>query len=243
MISRERSQKLYSQIYDILEKEIEDGKWPVDSQIPTEDNLCSLYGVSKATIRLALSELARQGYLRRIQGKGTFVCKKTSSDGLWLSSRLEEFMMEPGMELTTKMLAQTVMMPTDDLDTKMNISMEQHLIYIKRLRNMGNETIMIQETYVPYHLCPSILKSNVEHESIIDLLEKNHGIIITRVTEHLDITYMTAEESRIFGLQEGTAALYSARMFFSGDSRIMYIRSVKRPDKLRMYIQFARENA
>ncbi|MBI5408047.1 MAG: GntR family transcriptional regulator, partial [Nitrospirae bacterium] len=76
LINRHNPQKLYVQLYEILRKKIEDGDWAVGTQIPTEEELCKTYEVSKATVRLAILELVRQGYLTRQQGKGTFVCKR-----------------------------------------------------------------------------------------------------------------------------------------------------------------------
>ncbi len=239
-IDREKSQKLYAQIYEILKKRIETAEWPVDFQIPTEENLCTLFGVSKATIRLALSELARQGYLRRIQGKGTFVSRRAVPDGLRLLSSLREFMLEAGINFTTTVLAQTVMMPTDDLDRKLNVTMEQHLIYIKRLRSVDSGPVLLQETYVPYHVCPPLLQENVAEESMIDLLEKKHGVTITKVKDYFDITFLNAEEAGLFGLHEGSAALLLTQLFFSGETRIMYTRSVKRPDRFKLYLELDR---
>ena len=72
-IDRQSQQKLYVQVYSIIKDKIEKGDWASAAQIPTEDELCRSYDVSKATIRIALSELVRDGYLTRQQGKGTFV--------------------------------------------------------------------------------------------------------------------------------------------------------------------------
>jgi GntR family transcriptional regulator len=70
-VDRESSEKLYVQLYSILKSKIENREWAVGSQIPTEDELCRTFTVSKATVRMAITELARNGYIRKQQGKGT----------------------------------------------------------------------------------------------------------------------------------------------------------------------------
>ena len=65
LIDREDHQKLYLQLFAILKKKIESSEWSVGSQIPTEEELCKLFNVSRATVRTAVLELVRQGYLKR----------------------------------------------------------------------------------------------------------------------------------------------------------------------------------
>ncbi len=64
---------LYRRLMDELAAQIRDKRWGPGEQIPTEADLCGLYGVSVITVRRALSELSSQGLLYRVQGKGTFV--------------------------------------------------------------------------------------------------------------------------------------------------------------------------
>ncbi len=57
----------------ILRSRLERGEWPIGTQIPTLPELVEQYGVSRATVRAALDELAREGLIERTRGKGTFV--------------------------------------------------------------------------------------------------------------------------------------------------------------------------
>jgi len=82
LLDRQDYRKLYIQLYEIILKKIEDKEWPVGFQIPIEQELCNVFKMSRATVRSAISELARQGYLTRQQGRGTFVSKKVISDKL-----------------------------------------------------------------------------------------------------------------------------------------------------------------
>ncbi|TAM67565.1 MAG: GntR family transcriptional regulator [Microbacteriaceae bacterium] len=48
----------------------------IGSQLPPENELASIYGVSRITVRQALSNLSDQGYVERRQGTGTFVADR-----------------------------------------------------------------------------------------------------------------------------------------------------------------------
>ena len=99
LIDRQDHQKLYLQLYEILRKKIESNEWPVGSQIPTEDELCKTFNVSRATVRTALLEFVRQGYLVRRQGKGTFVSRNVMSEGLSMGANFKELPFEEGLSL------------------------------------------------------------------------------------------------------------------------------------------------
>ena len=133
LIDRESHQKLYHQLLSIIGKKIESGEWPVGSQIPTEEELCQMFSVSRATVRTAVLDLVRQGYLKRQQGKGTFICRSMVSDGLVMTASIREQLFDEKLNISTNVLAKTVMMPIDELDVMLDIQPDKHVIYIKRL--------------------------------------------------------------------------------------------------------------
>ena len=240
-IDRQKSEKLYVQLYEILKKKIEGGDWAVGSQIPVEEDLCKTYEISKATVRLAIMDLVRQGFLMRQQGKGTFVCKRIIPEGLMMSTSFKELMFEAGINYSTTVLAQTVMMPTDDLDVKLGIPEDKHIIYIKRLQIADNEPILLQESFIPYHICPQLLAEDVANNSLFELIEKKHGTKITKVKDYIEIAYPGTGELKLLNMPEGSPALLLEQHFYSGETQVMYIRSIKRPERFRFYIEMERK--
>jgi len=54
-------------------KDIVNGVYPIDSRLPTENELCAKFGVSRITIRESLKRLSSIGLVSIQQGRGTFV--------------------------------------------------------------------------------------------------------------------------------------------------------------------------
>ena len=241
VIDRDNPKKLYVQLLEILKDKIEDGEWAVDTQIPTEDELCKTYEISKATVRQAVASLVRNGYLLKQQGRGTFVCKRVIPEGLSMLTSFRELMLEAKVVFSTKVLAQTVLMPTDDLDIKLDIPEDTHVIYLKRLRVVEDEPILLQESYLPYHICPQLLQDDLEENSLLEILEDKYQIKITKVQEFIEIAPVTDNEGDLLGLQPGTPALLLEQRFFAGTREIMYTRSLKRPERFRFSIERERK--
>ncbi|HEY5997691.1 MAG TPA: GntR family transcriptional regulator [bacterium] len=241
-VDRENPQKLYLQLYGIIKGKIERGEWPVESQIPTEEELCRLFEVSKATVRIAVAELVREGYLRRHQGKGTFVCKRVIPEGLSMLTSFKENMLEAGVDFETRVLAQTVMMLTDDLDLKLDVAEDKHIIYVKRVRLVGEEPVLLQETYLPHAVCPALLAETLEgQQSVLELLERLCAVRVTRVRDYIEVIALAPEEADVLGLPAGSPALLLEQYFYAGESQVMYTRSVKRPERFRFFIEFERK--
>ncbi len=242
ILDREDHQKLYLQLYEIIKKKIEHDEWPVGSQIPTEEELCKMFNISRSTVRTAISFLARQGYLRRQSGKGTFVSRKFMSYAMTMLTSFRELMLDTGISYSTRVLAQTVMMPINDLSTKLNISGDKHIIYIKRATIVNNSPVIFQEIYIPFHICRPLLDEDLESSSFVEIFKK-HKINITQVKNFFDITHLNAEQATLFNLPEDSPALILEQYFLSGDILLMYTRSTKRPDSVKFAFEFERGQA
>ncbi len=236
IIDRENLQKLYLQLCEIIKKKIESNEWGVGSQIPTEKELCKMYDISRATVRAAVLELVRQGYLFRQQGKGTFV-KQVASDELIMLTGFRELMLEPGVEFSTEVIVQTTMMPVGNIGNPLNISADKHIIYIKRITVVEAKPIIIQEVHIPLHVCPQLLDEDISVKSLFGLF-KEYKVEITRIRNYFGITYLSAEEAQAFNLIEGSPTLLLNQLFFSRETPVMYIRSVKRHDSFGFAIEF-----
>jgi len=71
---------LWQQVYDDVLGEIRSGVLAVDDRLPSEMEMAEQYGVSRDVIRRAKEELAGQGWLIVLHGRGTFVAHPHTGD-------------------------------------------------------------------------------------------------------------------------------------------------------------------
>ena len=64
---------LYCQLKNLIVKKIENGEFEADKKIPSEQDFCEQYNISRPTVRQAINELTATGQLYKLKGKGTFV--------------------------------------------------------------------------------------------------------------------------------------------------------------------------
>ncbi len=78
MVDRNSPIPIYYQLKLHFKQQMENNTLRPGDRLPTEMELCDLYNVSRAPVRQALTELAREGYLYRRAGQGTFVASGVS---------------------------------------------------------------------------------------------------------------------------------------------------------------------
>ncbi len=241
LLSRDEHEKLYMQLFEILKRKIENKDWTQGMQIPTEDQLCKMFNVSRATVRNAVLELVRQGYLVRQQGKGTFVSNNYISEGLIMTTVFKKLWVEDESVYSKEILAKTVMMPVGGLSKELNVPENRHVIYIKVLWLFKENPSILQESFIPFNICPQILEEDLESQSIIDLFEKKYSIRITSVNNYFELQFLNKEIAQSLQVAEGEPTIYLTQKVFSGDTVILLNRFYKKNDGNKLFIAFQRK--
>ncbi len=238
-VDRGSKQKLYVQIYSIFLEKIENGEWPEGTQIPPEDELCRLYDVSKITVREAIQELVREGYLKRQQGKGTFVTNSFLHLGTVMRTRLSEDDMY-GEEVNVKkeILEKGVREATEDIK---NLLMTEEGTYYVRVKKVIDGEQYSEEFFIPLYILPDVGSEDISKKSFYDLIEEKGTRKIFKVMQTMEITRIKEDTAAIFRMEEGSPALLMNRIFISADgSPIACSRLIGSGRKCKFRMEFER---
>jgi DNA-binding GntR family transcriptional regulator len=225
-LDRSKSQKLYSQLLDVLIEQLCKGCWSVGTQIPTEEQLCIQYNVSKATVRLALAELVSQGYLKRIQGKGTFVRRTKADNRITMLIRLEDSDLYENPTII-RVIEQKTCKPSPEITGYLHLEEDDHCFFLSRLIIAEGSPFCIQKIHVPY----SLLAGDIPAEEIRTVspycyLESFCGTKINRIKEMCDVAPVAGEDAAFLEIVSGTPVLRQRQICFSsGDVPMTFVQS------------------
>jgi len=239
IIDRLNQEKLYIQLARIFLEEISSGQWQTGQQIPTEEDLCKKYNVSKITVRQAVTNLVSDGYLTKIQGKGTFVSSVSPVVGLAMKTRLTEEMFGREAHLEREILFKGVQQAPPDVTEYLKT--DDRIFYILSKRTSGGETAYIEETYIPYNMLPYIEKLDITHSSLYSVLQERGTRKIFKMIQTIEVAQASGDNAKNLGLGEGSAVLIVHRLFLSSDDiPIAYTKIQGRTDKYKFQTEFER---
>ena len=198
---------LYRQLKDILHSKIMAGEWPVDKQIPTEEELVSAFKVSRSTVRSAIAELTRRGILYRKRGVGTFVLGETVNAYSVYSRNHPD---EPND--LHKNLAINVLQPEKELARILQINTGVPTFEFVRLRYVGKDgDCALEKSYIKQSLCPE-LPDSPPTGSFYAWLARQYGIQINEWNVALEAIALEEEDRKLINANVGSPALLYKRL-------------------------------
>jgi GntR family transcriptional regulator len=224
------------QVFDLIESV------GVGHAIPSERQLCQDFGVSRLTVRAAIDELAREGYLIRRRGSGTFVSEPKIAQELTMTSFSEE-MRKRGMRPGSKTLSLEVKHAGAYLGRCLHVSPSERIVVAMRLRLADDETMAIETLHVPEPLVPGLTRTDFDETSFYDLLTDRYGIEIVGGIQTIEPTVTNEEESEILGVPLHSPAFQFERTTRSESGTIVeFVRSIYRGDRYRLVTELSRRD-
>src|SRR4029078_3258645 len=170
----------------------------VGTAIPSERQLRAGPRVSRLTVRAALDDLAREGYLVRRRGSGTYVQQPKIAQELTMTSFSED-MRRRGMTPGSRTLSMDTELAGARLGRLLHVSPSEKILVIKRLRLADGETMAIETLHLPASLVPGV-EAEPLAGSFYDLARERYGIEIASGTQAIEPTVTNVEESAALGV-------------------------------------------
>jgi GntR family transcriptional regulator len=220
---------LYYQLKEKLLRKIQGGEWKNGQKIPSETELCTLYKISRITVRKAIEELVHDGYLARFQGKGTFVASINFEQKLSKFYSFSEALLQKGKKEHVKMLSFTVEQADDGIAECLSVDKNEKIFRIVRLRSVDETAYAVETSYIPNSLCPRLNEKDIVKKGLYNSM-RGLGVNPQRIIEKFRAGAIRSYEARQMKLKAGEPIIHIERTTFEGSLIIEYCVSIVRGD-------------
>ena len=218
VLSADSASPLYRQLMQRLRADIAAGVYPAHSRIPSEQELCEVYGVSRVTVRKALGELTQEGLLKRQQGKGTFVCIPRLYSDLKDVNSFHDACRLMGCEPSTRLIHAQLVRADEEDRVKLDCD-DGQVVEITRLRLADDLPVMIETNRFPM-ACAWLLEEKLTG-SLYQLLEARH-LVPKRGIHEISLTYAVATEARLLTVEPGSALMRLDQVIYDQHDRPLH---------------------
>ena len=231
----------YLQLAEILRRELaERGSAQQVHQLPSENELAALHGITRATVRRSLDVLERDGWVYRKKGKGSFAAVRRVEHDLTQLVSTTEYMRERGWLLTTRVVS------LDRLPALLKIAHALELpdgtlcYRLCRLRVVDGQPVSLQTSHLPAALCPD-LEDNDLTGSLYRLLETRYDLRLWTGREILRARCTQPHEQQLLAVPHCTPVMDMERISYAVNGQpVEYLEAVWRGDRYDFTVSLSR---
>jgi GntR family transcriptional regulator len=237
-LNRDLPLPLYHQVKTSILRGIEAGQWHPNDRLPSEDELADRFKVSK----IALRDLAHLGYIRREQGRGTFVQRPPLIEGPRQLNSFTEEMRRQGVVASSQVLQQDLTFAPPDVAAMLALGDHDRVFRLRRLRLADGDPMGVQTTYVPAQLVPGIESRDFSGSSLYDVLASHFGLDPATAHETHFAFAVDGEDAALLRLPPGAPVMGAELVARLADGRpLEYVRSVMRADRYKIALDLVRQ--
>jgi GntR family transcriptional regulator/GntR family frlABCD operon transcriptional regulator len=159
-------------LYEVLRKQIVEGVYKSGDLLPSENNLCAQYRITRPTVRHALDNMLNEGMIRKHKGKGSIVNGPPIGIGILSISGTTSALGKHN--LRTRILSKPVIAhwPGSFMFQLSEEFRQSGCIYLERLRLVNDVPVFYDLNYLPNINLPRFCNRRFEDQSLFDILRR-----------------------------------------------------------------------
>lgn len=244
MINKYSNVPLYSQLKNLIINKIESGEYREESQIPSEQEFCEQYDISRPTVRQAISELTSNGYLYKEKGKGTFVAKTKSKIDIKSYTGFTDSILdsqEPGQRniVSSEIISGERVKELETIFSSLGTQGQQAgYAELKYVVKQKNEILSYNTSYIPLSLFPGIIEDIKVNKPSYDILRGKYPLLPVKTKSSVEIVYTSQEDAQFLHVQAGNALIRIENVLYSKSGQVVeYIVAKYRADKCKLIFE------
>lgn len=206
---------LYYQLKQLVRNEIERGVYRPGDKLPSETQMIQRYGVSRITVRQALSELESEGIVVRRHGRGSYVAERNIEQDLVRLTDFVEDMEVAGLAPSSQVLSFKREVANASIAEALGVAVSEEVLRIDRLRQADERPIAYDITWLPLRFGLLLSEAELRHETIYHILETRYTIPVEMGVFHITASVASAEQAHLLHVAPGTGLLLIRRVSYT----------------------------
>lgn len=236
-VDRNSPLPLHYQLKQHLLEKIESGEWKPNDLIPSEQELQDTFGLSRITVRQALSDLVYEGLLIRERGRGTFVAPPKMTHSPEERRSLTEFMMEKGIKPGWQVIEKGFIEANKEVASKLNVPHKTRVYRIRRLRLAADEAIGHHTAYLPESISGQINEAGLLDGGSLNYISHIPQITASHATRSIEAVAASDLDVKLLHMTLGSPVLMIQRVVLSASGEpLEFLQARYRGDRFKYQI-------
>lgn len=240
MIDKQSPIPIYHQLEEQIKKKIESGEYSPGDSIPSEREYAEELGISRMTVRQAITNLVNEQYLYRIKGKGTFIAEQKLEQKLTGLTSFTEDMLARGMTPSNKLIHFEIIPAKESLAKELDIREHSPIYEITRVRLAENVPMALEKTYISANLIKGLTEKIVQ-ASLYQYIEEELDLKIGKASQVIEASLANKEEIELLDIDKHSPILLMKRITHLEDGNpFEIVKSSYRADRYKFMIDLER---
>ena len=201
----------YRKVYELLRKHILEGVYKEGDILPSENELCRLHGITRPTVRQALSKLTNDGLIHKHQGKGSIVHRIPQDIGILSVSGTTSSIGKKILKTHILSGPSIIKWPEKFIFDLSAVELESGCIYLERVRMVNENPLFYDISYIANINLPRFCSRTFENKSLFEILRKSYSVEIKGGEQRLKAISAQGSIIDLLKVKKGQPILYLER--------------------------------
>jgi DNA-binding GntR family transcriptional regulator len=206
----------YQEIQFMLKEKIQQGIYQTGDYLPSENELCADFSITRTTVRKALDNLIKEGFIEKQQGKGSRVKERRNSLGLL---NVKGFSEAVGQNVKTFFLQNVAIRKwnSEISFTPSDNELSANCLHFERLRCVGDVPVMLENNWFADLELKNLSDKEFVDDSFFKTLSQRYLIEITGSEQELRAEYSDERTASFLKMEPGAPILHISIKFHTGN--------------------------
>jgi DNA-binding GntR family transcriptional regulator len=198
---------LYQQLSDTIATKIRQGELKPGIQLPSENELINLFGVSRFVVRQTLNSMFRQGLIYTEQGKGSFVTFPKIMKPLDILQSYQVGMKKAGINVDVQIISKSFVTPSPFIAEKLTLQPDAKVMKLERIAYQNDLPVNLLVSHLTIGNWGEEKLASFQGGSLYEHLSTVCDISLNRSVSEIEVIFADEYESRMLNQARGTVLL------------------------------------